>query len=150
MSAGSAFAVALSVVGGLAGAVQVAVMGKFGERIGVVEALAFSTLVTAALAAAALLVVRQSAGGYVAAVGEPAWLWLGGVMGVFIVFTITLAAPRIGAAATIGIFIGGQLAMAAVIDRFGLFGSEQIPLGWARMLGLALLAAGAALSLSKT
>ena len=150
MSAGNAFAVALSVVGGVAGAVQVAVMGKFGERIGVVEALAFSTFVTAALAAIALLAVRQSASGYGTALGEPPWLWLGGVMGVFIVFTITLAAPRIGAAATIGIFIGGQLAMAAAIDRFGLFGIDQIPLRWPRLLGLALLAAGAALSLSKT
>ena len=70
-------------------------------------------------------------------------------MGAFIVFTVTLAAPRIGAAATIGLVIAGQLVMGAAIDRFGLFGLERISLHWPRLLGLALLAAGAGLSLKR-
>ena len=37
--------------------------------------------------------------------------------------------------------------MGAVIDRFGLF--AEIPLGWQRLLGLALLGVGAALTLRK-
>ena len=53
-------------------------------------------------------------------------MWLGGLMGLIVVFTITFAQPRIGATATIGILIAGQLAMGAVIDRFGLFGVDQI------------------------
>jgi uncharacterized membrane protein YdcZ (DUF606 family) len=39
--------------------------------------------------------------------------------------------------------------MGAVIDRYGLFGLEQIPIGWPRFLGIVLLAVGAALSLKK-
>jgi uncharacterized membrane protein YdcZ (DUF606 family) len=39
--------------------------------------------------------------------------------------------------------------MGAVIDRFGLFGVEEIAITWPRLLGIGLLAAGAALSLSK-
>jgi transporter family-2 protein len=74
---------------------------------------------------------------------------LGGVMGLLIVFTITYAGPRIGVAATVGILIAGQLAMGAAIDRWGLFGSQRIALHWTRLLGIALLAAGAALSLRK-
>lgn len=142
-------AVALSATAGVAGAVQVALMGRFGERIGVFEAFAFSTLVTAAIAFVALLVVSRTADGYVAALREPAWLWSAGLMGAFIVLTITLASPRIGTTATIGLLIAGQLAMGAVIDRFGLFGFEQIDLSWPRVLGIALLAAGAALSLHR-
>ena len=142
-------AAALSLLAGLAGSVQVAVMGKFGERIGTLEALAFSTVVTAVIATTALVIVHQSMGGFAAALRQPPWLWIGGVMGVFIVFTITVAAPRIGTAATVGLFIAGQLAMAAVIDRFGLFGLERLPLRWPRLLGIALLAAGAALSLRR-
>ena len=57
------------------------------------------------------------------------------------------AGSWIGVAASIGILIGGQLVMAVVIDRFGLFGVDQIALHWPRLLGIALLAAGAALSL---
>jgi transporter family-2 protein len=76
-------------------------------------------------------------------------MWLGGLMGLTVVFSITFAQPRIGATATIGILIAGQLLMGAVIDRFGLFGVDQIALGWPRLLGIGLLAAGAALSLSR-
>jgi transporter family-2 protein len=66
-----------------------------------------------------------------------------------VVFSITFAQPRIGATTTIGILIAGQLAMGAAIDRWGLFGSDRIALHWPRVLGIALLAAGAALSLRK-
>jgi transporter family-2 protein len=135
--------------GGVAGTVQVAIMGRFGERIGAVEALAFSTLVTALVALAALVVVRQGVSGYEAALRSPAWLWLGGLCGAFIVFSITVAAPRIGTTASVAIFIAFQLAASAVVDRWGLFGLERIPLGWERLVGLALLAAGAALSLQR-
>lgn len=76
-------------------------------------------------------------------------MWAGGLMGAFIVFTITFAGPRIGITATIGLLIAGQLAMGAAIDRWGLFGLEQIPLTWPRLLGIALLAVGAALSLHR-
>ena len=79
----------------------------------------------------------------------PVWLWAAGVMGLIVIFTITFATPRIGATATIGLLIAGQLAMGAVIDRFGLFGLEKIPIGWTRLLGIALLALGAAFSLRR-
>jgi transporter family-2 protein len=76
-------------------------------------------------------------------------MWIGGLMGLTVVFSITFAQPLIGATATIGILIAGQLVMGAVIDRFGLFGVDQITLTWPRLLGIGLLGAGAALSLSK-
>jgi transporter family-2 protein len=145
----SSVAVALAVVAGLAGSVQVAVMGRFGDRIGTVEALVFSTAVQLALAAAILLVARGGSGALGSAVRQPAWMWLGGLMGLTVVFAITFAQPRIGATATIGILIAGQLVMGAVIDRFGLFGVTQIDISPARAVGIALLAVGAALSLAR-
>jgi bacterial/archaeal transporter family-2 protein len=140
-------AVALAVLAGLAGSIQVAVMGRFGGRIGVVEALTFATGVQLALSLGILLVARTGFGGLGGAFRSPAWMWLGGVMGLTVVFSITFAQPRIGATATIGILIAGQLVMGALIDRFGLFGVEQIAISPARMLGIALLGIGAALSL---
>lgn len=146
---GSAAAATLAVAAGLAGSVQVAVMSRLGERVGVLEALAFSATLTAALAVVILLLFRQSLGGFSRAVHQPWWMLLGGVMGLLIVFTVTFAGPRIGVAATVGILIAGQLVAGAAIDRWGLFGSDKIPLHWPRLVGLALLAAGAALSLKK-
>ena len=124
-------------------------MSRLGERIGVLEALGFSATLTAGLAVAILLLFRHSLGGFGRAVHQPWWMLLGGVMGLLIVFTVTYAGPRIGVAATVGILIAGQLAMGAAIDRWGLFGSDRIALHWPRLIGLALLAAGAALSLKR-
>jgi transporter family-2 protein len=146
---GGALATGLAVAAGLAGSIQVALMSRLGERIGVLEALAFAALVTAVLSAAALLLARRSLAGYGRALHQPWWLLLGGVMGLLIVFTVTYAGPRIGVAATVGILIAGQLVMGEAIDRWGLFGTERIVLHWPRLLGIALLAAGAALSLRK-
>jgi bacterial/archaeal transporter family-2 protein len=149
VSGGTAIAVAMTAVAGLAGSVQVAIMSRFGERIGVIEALAFATLLTAALSFGVLLAARQSLAAYADGFGAPIWMWAAGVMGLIVILTITFATPRIGATATIGLLIAGQLAMGAVIDRFGLFGLERIPIGWARVLGIALLAIGAGLSLKR-
>ena len=145
----TALAVALAVIAGLAGSVQVAVMGRFGSRIGVLEALTFATCVQLLLSFTILLVARLGTGGLGGAFRAPPWMWLGGVMGLTVVFTITFAQPRIGAAATIGILIAGQLVMGVAIDRFGLFGVDPIALTWPRVLGIGLLAAGAALSLAR-
>jgi transporter family-2 protein len=143
----TSLAVVLAILAGLAGSVQVAVMGRFGDRIGVVEALFFATCVQLVLSLAVLLVARLGTGRLGDAFDAPPWMWLGGVMGLTVVFAITFAQPRIGAAATIGILIAGQLVMGAVIDRFGLFGVEQIAISWPRAVGIGLLGAGAALSL---
>ena len=139
----------MSLAAGLAGSIQAAVMGRLGDRIGIFEALAFATLVQLVLTFTVLVVVRQSAGGYAAGLHQPAWLWIGGLMGAFIVLTVTFASPRIGTAPTIGLLIAGQLVMAAAIDRFGLFGLDRVALHWPRLVGLALLAVGAGLSLKK-
>jgi bacterial/archaeal transporter family-2 protein len=146
---GTAFATALAVAAGLAGSIQVAVMSRLGERSGVVEAVAFSALFTAALAFVFLLIAKQSVAGYGQALHHPWWMLTGGAFGLLIVFTVTYAGPRIGVAATVGILIAGQLVMGAAIDRWGLFRSEKIPLHWPRLIGIGLLAIGAALSLRK-
>jgi bacterial/archaeal transporter family-2 protein len=137
------------VLAGLAGSVQVAIMSRLGERIGVLEALAFASALTAALATVVLLAGQRSLLGFERAVHQPWWMLTGGVTSLVIVFTVTYAGPRIGVAATVGILIAGQLAMGAAIDRFGLLGSQRIALHWPRLLGIALLASGAALSLRK-
>jgi transporter family-2 protein len=122
-------------------------MGELGERVGIVPALAFATFVSMVLAFTLLLAWERSFDGIRAAFDQPVWLWLGGLMGLYIVLAITIATPRIGVAATIGFVIAGNLVMAAAIDRWGLLGQDEIAITWHRLLGLALLAAGSALTL---
>ena len=143
-------AIALAVAAGLAGAVQAAVMGELGGRVGVFPALAFSGVVAVVLGLALLLVAKQSFRGLGDVARQPFWLWTGGALSVLIILAITVASPRIGLAATLGIIIAFNLCMAALIDRFGWFGFDQIAITWTRALGLILLGAGAALSLFKS
>ena len=150
MGGGTAAAASLALVAGLAGSIQVAVMGRFGQRIGSFEALAANLIFSAIIATAVLLVLRQSLAGFGDALRSPWWYWVGGGgMGVVVVLSITVVTPRIGAAATIGLLIAGQLAMGVVIDTYGLFGVDKVALSWPRILGVLLLAAGAVLALRR-
>jgi len=149
MSGGNVLAVTMSLVAGVAGTVQIAVMGKLGDRVGVIPAFAFAAAVAAGAGLVALLVARRSLVGFADAAHQPAWLWIGGLMGAFVVLTITFAGPRLGTTATVAVFLVGQFAAAAVVDRYGLLGVDRIPVTWARVVGLALLAVGAAFTLKK-
>jgi bacterial/archaeal transporter family-2 protein len=146
----TAVAIALAVAAGLAGAVQAAVMGELGERAGIFPALAFSGIVSVVLGLALLLIAKQSMAGLADVVRQPLWLWTGGALSVLIILAITVASPRIGLAATIGTLIALNLGTAAAIDRFGWFGLDRIAIGWPRVLGLAFLGVGAALTLIKS
>lgn len=142
-------AASFAFVAGIGGAVQIAVQGRLGDRIGSVEALACAVMVGAAAALIALLVARRSLDGLRAGFTGPRWMLLGGLMSVVIVLAITVAGPRIGIVATTAFLIVGQFSLATMIDRFGWFGVVQVPLAWPRVLGLIFLAAGAALTLKR-
>jgi bacterial/archaeal transporter family-2 protein len=142
-------AASFAFVAGLGGAVQIAVQGRLGDRIGSLEALACAVVVGATAALVVLLVARRSLGGLRAGFAGPKWMLLGGLMSAVIVLAITVAGPRIGIVATTAFLIVGQFSFATAIDRFGWFGIQPVPLAWTRVLGLALLAAGAALTLKR-
>jgi transporter family-2 protein len=139
----------LAFAAGLGGAVQIAVQGRLGERVGSLEALTTAAFVGGVLALALLFLARRSFGGLSEAFGGPKWQLLGGVVGVFIVFAVTYAGPRIGVVATTAVLIAAQFTLATVIDRYGWFGVDRIAVSWTRVLGLALLVVGAALTLRR-
>jgi transporter family-2 protein len=143
------FAAALAFAAGLGGAVQIAVQGRLSDRVGSLEALATASLIGGLISLAVLLGARRSLAGVADAVTGPKWLLLGGVMSALIILSITIAGPRIGVVATTAFIIAAQFALATVIDRYGLFGVERIALTWTRVLGIALLVVGAALTLRR-
>jgi transporter family-2 protein len=145
----TAFAALLAFAAGLGGAVQIAVQGRLGERVGTLEAVATASLIGALVALLVLVVARQSLSGIGAAFGSPKWMLLGGVMSALIILAITVAGPRIGIVATTSVLIATQFTLATIIDRLGWFGVERISVGWARVLGLAFLCVGAVLTLRR-
>jgi len=145
----TAVAASLAFAAGLGGAVQIAVQGRLGDRIGALEAVATASLIGAVIALAVLLVARRSLSGIGDAFGSPKWMLLGGAMSALIILAITIAGPRIGIVATTSVLIAAQFSLATVIDRYGWFGVERVAVSWPRVLGLALLAVGAALTLRR-
>lgn len=145
----NALVVLFAIVAGVAGSVQVAVMAKLGDRVGVFGALAWATSLAALLAIVLMLVARQSFGEFAAAAREPVWLWSGALMSIIIVLAITVAGSRIGVIATISVLLAGQFAAGVAIDRWGLFGADRIGVGWVRIIGIVLLGIGAGLTLKR-
>jgi transporter family-2 protein len=145
----TALAALLALAAGLGGAVQIAVQGRLGDRVGSIEAMATASLIGAVIALGVLLVARQSLAGVGDAFGAPKWMLLGGVMSALIILAITVAGPRIGIVATTAVLIAAQFSLAAIIDRFGWFGVKEIALSWPRVLGIVFLFAGAALTLRR-
>jgi transporter family-2 protein len=145
---GTRIAVVFSLAAGIAGAAQASLSGALGRRVGTIGSAGFGVIVAALLVIALALVLGRGAS-IVAAVHEPPWLWLGGLFGATIVVAIAYAPPRIGTFATVALLIAGQLVAGALIDAFGWLGSPRIPVTLARVAGLVLVTAGAALTLKR-
>jgi transporter family-2 protein len=79
----------------------------------------------------------------------PWWAWGGGALGAIYVATVTIIAPRLGAASLTILVVAGQLAMSLVLDHFGLVGFARRPLDLGRAAGVALVLAGALLTLRR-
>ena len=72
----------------------------------------------------------------------PPQFFLGGLLVAFYVLSVTWAAPRIGVGNAIFFVLLGQIASAAAIDHFGLFGAAQAPITARRWLGIGCMALG--------
>ena len=70
-------------------------------------------------------------------------LILGGALGAIFLGVNVMLAPRLGAAATFCFIIAGQLMAALTIDRLGLFAFAVRELSVGRIVGVALVLAGA-------
>jgi transporter family-2 protein len=75
----------------------------------------------------------------------PAWAWMGGLLGAVYVASVTILGPRLGGMTMVALVIAGQLTVALVVDQFGILGYPQIAVTPTRLLGAALLLAGAVL-----
>ena len=129
-----------SIVAGMAMSVQGVMNTRLGEGIGNMEANAFVQGTAFALALIVLIFWRQ---GSFTALGQVNKLyWLGGVLGIVITLTVMLGIKSLGTTLAISIILISQLLIAAVIDAFGLMGSDKVAFGWSKYVGLALMTGG--------
>ena len=76
---------------------------------------------------------------------EPKYLLLGGCIGAFITYTVIKSMELLGPAKAVLLIVVAQIAVAYLIELFGLFGADKQPFEWRKVLGLVLAVAGIAI-----
>ena len=132
------FMIILAMVGGAALSIQAALNGRLGSNVGVFKS-AFLTFSVGALITALLILFFEPRHS-ITLLDVPKWQLLGAFCGVPYIIIMVVAVQRIGTAVATVAVIFGQLTMSVLIDNFGWFGNEMIPLSNSRLIAIACLA----------
>jgi bacterial/archaeal transporter family-2 protein len=127
----------LAVIGGMTIAVQGQINGGLGKKVGVIE----GAFISFAVGTLGLLFILLFFGkGNISMIGTvPKWQLVGGLLGAFFVIVQVLVVPKIGVSTTLIAVVVGQIILGAVIDHFGFFGGNRVPIDKQKMIAIVLL-----------
>ena len=132
--------IVFSIIAGAAMSFQGVINTRLSDKIGLFESNAWVQGSAFALALAVCLIWGK---GNFSSIKDAPWIyWTGGVFGIIITVTVMLSIGSLSPTWAISIILTSQLFTAAVIDAFGLLGSEKVAFGWTTWLGLALMVGG--------
>lgn len=123
-----------------------AIQGSFntalGKVIGLLEA-TFVVHIVGSLSILLLLMCGIGEGQWKMMNRAPWYTYLGGILGVLIVYGVVSSISKVGVAAATTAIIVGQISTAALVDHFGWFGLTPIPFNIWKGVGLVLMAISA-------
>lgn len=132
-----------SVLAGAAMSIQGVWNTRLQEKAGMWETTAFVQGTGFVLA---LLTAFIFGNGNIKAIGEVNKIYLlGGALGIVITFAVMQGMSSLGPTVAVSCILTSQLLVAAVIDAFGLFGSEQLNFNLWKFVGLGLMIGGVVL-----
>jgi transporter family-2 protein len=132
--------ITVAAFGGIAVALQGQLMGLMDQRLGT-KASVFITYASGGLVV--VLASLLSGGWSLKGWQDVPWYAFGtGLLGLFIVGSISYAVPRLGLTAAFTIAVASQFILAALMDHFGLLGAAVRPLDLSRSFGIAVLILG--------
>ncbi|QDR80898.1 DMT family transporter [Sporomusa termitida] len=137
----------LALISGVLMAVQGSLNALLSKAVGLLEATFVVQLTGAILVMILLFVFNLGKGNLYAWQAAPWYSWLGGIIGVGIIYLVAASIPSVGVANATTAIIVGQVLTAIIIDHFGGFGLERSACSPQQLLGLVLLAVGAKLLL---
>ena len=129
-----------SAVAGAAMSIQGVMNTRLSDKIGLYESNVFVQGTAFVLSLIAMWILGK---GNFRAIGDvnKGYL-LGGALGIVITITVMLSMSRLTPATAVSAILITQLFTAAVIDAFGLMGTEKEAFGWNKYVGLALMVGG--------
>ena len=131
----------LAIAAGVAASIQAATNAGLARSVGLGAALVINTVVVL-IATIALWAVTGARTMFFPP--DTSWtLYSGGLFGFVIVASLAFVFPKIGAAYAAVLMVGGQCLAGLVVDHFGLMGMPPEPISAQRIVGVALVAAGA-------
>jgi len=134
---------------GVAMAVQGSINSALGKIIGLWETTFIVHLVGLVLVTFLLFGCKLGDGCWDRFFQAPWYAYLGGVLGVLIIYGVVRSIPQVGVAPATTAIILGQVFTASLVDHFGLFGMQKISFSWYDGLGTLLMAGGAWLLLKQ-
>ncbi len=137
-----------SIIAGAAMSFQGVINTRLGEKVGLYEANAFVQGTAFILALIAMFVLGK---GNIREILSADKIYLtGGILGLIITITVMLGIKDLSPLISISIILVSQLTVAAIIDAFGLLGTEKVAIGFTKILGFVLMVAGVVLFKIKT
>lgn len=129
-----------SIIAGAAMSIQGVFNTRLSEKIGLYESNVFVQGTAFLLSIVAVLIMGK--GGFKEIVNVEKYYLLGGVLGLVITITVMLSIKGLSPTVAISTILISQLLVAALIDAFGLFGSERVAFGWTKYIGIAMMIGG--------
>lgn len=130
----------MSAIAGAAMSFQGVINTRLSDKIGLWESNVFAQGTAFILSLMVMLIWGSGSFSGLGSVNKV--YWLGGVLGLIITVTVMLSVKGLGPTAAVSVILITQLLTAALIDAFGLLGSEKLPFGWNKYVGLGLMAGG--------
>lgn len=129
-----------AIISGAAMSIQGVMNTRLGEKIGTYEA---NMYVHGTAFLLSMLVMFIFGKGDLRAITDVNKLYLfGGALGLIITITVMRSVSSLSPTIAISIILIAQLITAALIDAFGLMGSEKVAFDWTKYVGIALMIGG--------
>lgn len=141
-------ALVIAALSGIAMAVQGSLNTGLSKKIGLLPG-TLLVQVTGTIFAVVLLLLGLEKPQWNLLPQVPWYNFLGGLIGVGIVYGVIASIDKVGVAAATTAIIVGQVTMAVVVDYFGWFGLEAIPFNIWKGVGIVLMAISAWMLLHK-
>ena len=129
-----------AIVSGISMSLQGVFNTKLGEKIGTWETNVLVQLI--GLILTVIITAFAGKGNFKELNNANKLYLLGGVLGVVIIFTVMMRIGSLGTTYAIGVILISQIIAAAIIDYFGLFGTEKLNFTLKDFLGVAIMIIG--------
>jgi transporter family-2 protein len=135
-----------ALAGGAVLPVQVALNTLLRRYVGEPMQVTFISYVAGALASLAICLLARYPLPAVIALNQTSWwMWIGGCLGTFYVWSTIFATPKIGAALALALTIAGQMIAALFLDHYGAIGLTRYAASPTRIAGVVLVVLGVSL-----